>query len=84
MEQELLQAIGQFGAAGLIAWMWLSERRHGAARDKQLDEAHARVMEQKVALDQLIEVVSANTRAVGAMEATQRRVVEVVEKGRAA
>ena len=84
MEQQLLQAISQFGAAGIIAWMWLSERRHASERDRQLDAAHGRVMEQKVALDQLIEVVSGNTKAVGALEAVQRRVLEVVERSSAA
>ncbi|RMH26182.1 MAG: hypothetical protein D6693_07685 [Planctomycetota bacterium] len=72
MEQDLLNFATQFGAAGLIAWMWLSERRHAATREAQLSEAHERLAQSRVALDSLLTVVADNTRALASLEATQR------------
>ena len=34
----LLPTLAQSGTAGLIAWMWLTERRAAATRDRQLTE----------------------------------------------
>lgn len=72
MEQDLMNLITQFGAAGLIAWMWLTERRHAARRELQLTESHERLREQRIALDQLMTLVTDNTRAVASLEAGQR------------
>ncbi|MGD9693144.1 MAG: hypothetical protein AB7G17_10175 [Phycisphaerales bacterium] len=72
MESAMWTELAQFGAAGLIAWMWLMERRGAVQRETQLGEAHARVMEQKVQLEALMSVVTENTRAVAAVEAGQR------------
>ena len=68
----VLGPMAQFGVAGLIAAMWLIERRAAARREVQLDEAHARLMEQREQLTALIEVVTDNTRAMTALETTQR------------
>ncbi len=76
MEQDLITLVSQFGAAGLIAGMWLVERRHAARRDVQLTEAHDRLREQKVALDQLLAVVTSNTRAASSLEAAQRALLD--------
>jgi hypothetical protein len=62
----------QFGMAGLIAWMWLTERRAAAGREKQLTDAHERLMEDRRHVDALLEVVNANTRALSALETGQR------------
>lgn len=72
MEQDLITLATQFGAAGLIAWMWITERRHAAKRDAQLTEAHEHLRDQKISLDQLLAVVTSNTRAVSSLEAAQR------------
>jgi len=77
MEQDLINLVTQFGAAGLIAWMWLTERRHGARRDAQLTEAHDRLSQDRVALDSLLTVVADNTRALASLEATQRALLAV-------
>lgn len=76
MDQDLLTLISQFGAAGLIAGMWLVERRHTARRDAQLTEAHEHLREQKIALDQLLAVVTSNTRAAASLEAAQRALLD--------
>lgn len=76
---ELAATLTQFGMAGLIAWMWLTERREAAGRERQLTEAHERILDQRVQLDALLGVVSDNTRAVAALEAGQRSLARLVE-----
>ena len=66
-------------AAGLIGLLWILERRHAATRDRQLDEAHQRLMRQNHELDMLLRVVAQNTRAICAMESAQRRLIEMIE-----
>jgi hypothetical protein len=61
------------GVAGLVASMWLLERRGAAERDRQLTSAHERVMEQRTQLETLVEIVRDNTRAVAALEDSQRQ-----------
>ena len=78
MEQDLMNLITQFGAAGLIAWMWLSERRHAAKREQQLTESHERIQQQRLALDQLVTLVAENTRAVTSLEAGQRAMMALL------
>lgn len=78
MELDLLASLAQFGAAGLIGFMWLTERRHAHARDQQLTEAHERLLEQRLQLEQLIRVVGDNTRALTRVEEAQRAVVEAM------
>ena len=72
--------VTQLGVAGLIGWMWLSERRAAAEREKQLTEAHARIAESGVELDVLLEAVRENTRALAALEAGQGRLISAVER----
>lgn len=67
-----LTEVAQFGMAGLVAWMWLSERRAGAVRERQLTEAHERLVEQRAQTEALMTLVRENTRAVSAVEAGQR------------
>lgn len=80
MEQDLMNLITQFGAAGLIGWMWLTERRHAAKREQQLTESHERLREQRLALDQLVTLVADNTRAVASLEAGQRALLSFLHR----
>ena len=73
-------AAAQFGAAGLIGWMWLSERRAAAARERQLAELHERLMQERPQTATLLEVVRDNTRALTALEVGQRAVTAVLER----
>jgi hypothetical protein len=61
------------GVAGLMGAMWLWERRNSRQREEQLDEAHARIMGDRVALDQLIDVVRQNAEAISRLSATQEQ-----------
>lgn len=72
IEDTMLGPLVQFGVAGLMAWMWTSERRAAGERERQLTASHERLLEQRVQLDALMKLVSDNTRAVTALEAGQR------------
>lgn len=78
-EVEVAGLVAQFGVAGLIGWMWLTERRSALSREKQLNEAHEQVIDQKQEISVLVDVVKANTRAVTALEAGQRRLMDMIE-----
>ena len=80
MEQGIVTLAAQFGAAGLIAWMWLTERRHSAARERHLTESHERLLEQRIGLEQLLRVVGENTAALGALEAGQQRIADALDR----
>lgn len=78
MESEILTLAAQSGVAGLIALMWMLERRGSTAREKKLGQAHDRIMEQRVQLEQLLRVVSENTRAISSLEAAQRGIMSML------
>ncbi len=80
MDASVLTEAAQFGAAGLMGWMWLTERRHASLRESQLSAAHERMMEQRVQLDALLAALRESTRAVTAMEAGQRALVGLIER----
>lgn len=56
--------LASFGAAGIMGAMWLWERRSSVQREKQLDEAHERILRDEQRLSSLTEVVRQNTAAI--------------------
>jgi hypothetical protein len=86
MDQDVLSIMTQFGAAGLIGLMWVVERRHAAGRERQLEEAHTKLVSQGQALEALLDVVKDNTRVIATLEQTQRQLIDLaqhlVHKGR--
>ena len=66
-----LESITSLGAAGLMGAMWLWERRTSQKREQQIDEAHARIMGDRVAIDQLMGVVRQNAEAIARLCTTQ-------------
>lgn len=66
------------GTAGLMGVMWLWERRNSRQREQQLDEAHGRIMGDRVQLDQLIDVVRQNAEALSRLSATQEQLLRQV------
>jgi hypothetical protein len=52
------------GVAGVMGAMWLWERRTSRVREQEIDEAHARIMADRVMLDQLMDLVQQNTQAM--------------------
>ncbi len=80
MEPELISTVTQFGMAGLIACLWLIERRWAGVREKQLSDAHDRLLEQRVQVEALMRLVTDNTRAITAVEAGQRTLTELLTR----
>ncbi len=62
--EAVVEQMPSLGAAGVMGAMWLWERAGARVRDKQLDEAHARIVQDRVELGQLIEVIRQNTEAL--------------------
>jgi hypothetical protein len=79
-DPDLTAALAQCGAAGLIGWMWLSERRAAAARERQLSQLHDRLMHERVSLSALVSVIRDNTRALTALESGQRATASAMER----
>ena len=59
-----LEQLTNLGAAGLMGAMWLWERRTSRQREQQLDEAHERILSDRVQLGELMDVVRQNTEAI--------------------
>jgi hypothetical protein len=66
-----LDSLTSLGAAGLMGAMWLWERSTSQKRDAQIDEAHARILGDRVQLEQLMNVVRQNAEALTKLCATQ-------------
>lgn len=67
-----LSELANLGAAGVMGAMWLWERALARTRERQLEEAHARILGDRVALGQLIEVVRQNTEAMTRLAERQK------------
>lgn len=78
MDVEALASLTQFGVAGLIGWMWLVERRAAGVRDRQVQEAHDRLMTDRTRLEVLLAALRDNTRALTALEVGQRGVADAL------
>ena len=77
---DLAASLAQLGAAGLIGWMWLAERRAAAARENQLRELHERLIQERPQLAVLLAVVRDNTKALTALEVGQRGLAVVMDR----
>ena len=82
MDSSLVALLAQFGPAGLIGCLWLYERRSSAVRERQLEEAHRALMARDRQVEMLLTVVKENTRAVSALERSQRHLTELLERWR--
>ena len=80
LSPDTTSAIAQLGAAGLIGLMWLTERRAAASREKQLSDAHERILHDRTHLAALLSVVTDNTRALTALESGQRTLAGLIER----
>ena len=80
MNDMLLQTVTEFGAAGLIGVMWLLERASATKRERQLDEAHRRVLAHRRELKLWMSLVERNTRAFSALEAAHRELARALRR----
>lgn len=78
MDADLLSTFAQFGAAGVIGWLWLSERRGAQERERVLQEAHRMLSEERVMLRTVVRALEQTSRALGALESGQRALVSAV------
>ena len=69
-----------FGAAGMMGAMWLWERKTSRQREEQLDEAHVRILGDRVQLEQLIDVVRRNVEAMTRLGAIQDQLVRKLDR----
>jgi hypothetical protein len=74
-----IDTVASLGAAGLMGAMWLWERRTSQKREQQLDEAHARILGDRVQLDQLIGVVRQNAEAIARLCTTQDQLLRQLD-----
>ncbi len=72
---DILNEAARFGVAGLMGAMWLWERRTSQKRENQIDDAHARIMGDRVQLDRLMSVVRQNAEAITRLSATQHQLL---------
>lgn len=79
-DASLLATLAQSGAAGLIAVMWLAERRSSAARDRQLTELADRLTHERATTATLLSVIADNTRALTAIEIGQRSLATILDR----
>jgi hypothetical protein len=77
---DALAQLTNLGAAGLMGAMWLWERRNSQKRDEQLDEAHTRILGDRVQLDQLIEVVKTNAEAITRLSSLHDQLLRTLER----
>jgi hypothetical protein len=77
-----ISQLANLGVAGLMGVMWFWERSVSRSREQQLDEAHARIIADRVPLDQLIEVVRANSDAMAKLTATQDQLLRTIGGGK--
>ena len=75
----MIEAILQFGVAGLMGTLWVWERTNSRKRERQLDEAHDRLIGQDRQLCILVRLVQQNTKAMVGFERTQQRICEILE-----
>lgn len=80
MQPEIVATMTQFGVAGLIGWMWLTERRASAERDRQLSEAHARILRDSEQRTVLVDALRDCTRAMVALEYGQRALADLIRR----
>lgn len=80
MEESILQPLAQFGVAGLMGILWVIERRHSNQRERELSEAHQRLMEHRTELSELIGVVRDNTAAMTSLQEGQSRLARACEQ----
>ena len=75
-----LALLTQFGAAGLIGLLWIMERRYAGHRDRQLDEAHRKLIDQERDLEALLTVVKENTKAINTLQRGQVQLIQLLER----
>ena len=80
MAIETIEPLTQFGVAGLMGALWFWERTLSRKRERELSEAHDRVMRQQEHLQVIVGLVERNTEAIERFEATQKRLIDLLDE----
>ncbi len=82
MIEDVVQAVAQFGAAGLMGTLWVWERSLTRRRETQLSEAHESLRAERQQLRELMRLVHRNTRAIERFDQTQNQLRQTLERMR--
>lgn len=77
---EIVQALSQFGAAGLMGTLWVWERFMTRKREVQITEAHKQITEERLQLHELMRLVHRNTRSIERFNQTQSQLRDLLER----
>ena len=80
MPDALATALAQFGLAGFVAWMWLTERRATQTREKQIGDLHDRLMQERRGTDALLGALERSTAAMTALQEGQKNLAAAIER----
>ena len=75
----MIDALLQFGVAGLMGALWVWERRYSRQREEQLTQSHRGLMRQTEQLQSLVRLVRLNTRAMVNAERTSESICELLK-----
>ncbi len=75
----MIEAMLQFGVAGLMGVLWVWERGHSRRRERQLSEAHERIVRRDERLGVLVGMVRRNTAAMIQFHHTQKQLADLLE-----
>ncbi len=80
MNEAISTALSQFGLAGFVAWMWFTERRASATREKQIAETHDRLMQERRTIEAVLGALDRSTAAMTAVQEGQRTLAGAVDR----
>jgi hypothetical protein len=78
----VIEPLTQFGLAGFMGAMWLWERHTSRKRESQIDDAHTRILSDRVLLDELITAVRTNVEAMTRLSTTQEQLIRELRRGK--
>lgn len=70
--------LASLGAAGLMGVLWVWERRLSRTRERQLSEAHGRLVDERGMMQVVTTLVRRNTAALTSLQTTQHQLVHLL------
>jgi len=80
MTLDMIEAFTQFGVAGLMGVLWVWERLMSGRRERQLSDAHERIMQQRDHLRVLVRLVQRNTKMIERFDRTQSHLCKLIDR----
>lgn len=79
MSQEVLEPLSQFGIGGLMGALWVWERWLSRRREQELSQAHERIIQEREAFGELVQLIRQNSHALERFDQTQQQLKTVLE-----